>query len=485
MEVTAQQVPLTWSQPIAISNDTSFGSLRPRIAVTENGNAIVTWGKSDAVSVVYYSVKTPAGTFSTPQIVSPALVNCRVAETDGPSIAAKMNTVYIVYSTWPFASTHSYSRKSTDAGLTWAAPVQTDNFIGSNLAFLPHIAIDHVNNPHAGMVRITPGGASPVAGVFCSVNQGGSYVSFVPGSTLTGGDAQDCSLPFLTTTGSSHVMLFRNNNAGSRRVFLAKSTNNGGTFSSIIGVDDAPFTSSGCVPSGPEGIVINDTLVSVWMSQISGVKKIRTSVTRVSTMLASSSRLIDSLQTPSGTEQDHPVIAGTDEASHAIGRIVGVAWQQKSAGGNNYDIALAVTITGFDGLNTSQLVNAGATSGISEMHPAIAYHDSTFHIVYVDSLQNKMFYVTASLRAPTTGVTETGSTPAKGFIYPNPARQSIVLAAASRLSIYDVLGRVVMQREMQDASQTVDISSLSTGLYFYRAVLERGTVVTGKLMKIR
>ncbi len=478
MSSNAQQVPLTWSQPIVISNDTSFGSLRPRIAVTENGNAIVTWGKSDAVSVVYYSVKTPAGPFSTPQLVSPALVNCRVAETDGPSIAAQVNTVYITYTTWPFATTHSYSRKSTDGGLTWAAPVQIDGFLGGNFAMLPHITIDHVNNPHAAMVRVTPAGANPVAGEFCSVNQGVSYVSFVPGSTLIAGNAQDCSLPFQITSGSTHMIVYRNNNSGIRQVYAIKSLNNGATFTSITSVDNTPWNSSACIASGPEAYIWNDTLITVWMTEFSGVKKVRASATRITTLTPSPSRLIDSLQTASSTEQDHPVIIGS-------GGIVGMAWQAKSATETNYDVALAVSVTGYDGLNPSQLVNAGATSGISEMHPTIAYHDSTFHIVYVDRLQNKMFYVTASLRASPTSVKEGNAATARGFIYPNPARQSIVLAAASRLSIYDVLGRVVMQREMRDASQTVDISSLSTGLYFYRAVLEKGTVVTGKLMKIR
>jgi len=51
----AQPVPLVWSQTVAVSQDTSFGSLRPRIAVADNGNVIVAWGKPDAVIGVYYA----------------------------------------------------------------------------------------------------------------------------------------------------------------------------------------------------------------------------------------------------------------------------------------------------------------------------------------------------------------------------------------------------------------------------------------------
>ncbi|MFN0157289.1 MAG: T9SS type A sorting domain-containing protein [Bacteroidota bacterium] len=488
VKVHAQPLPLTWSEPLAITNDTSFGSLRPRIAVAENGNVIVTWGKSDAISKVYSARKTHMGSFSSPELISPPSMNCRVAETDGPSITAKGNTVYIVYTSWPFATTHSYSRKSTDGGVTWAAPVQTDNFLAGNFAILPHIAIDHVNNPHVGMVRMTPAGASPVSGVFCSVNQGVSYVSFVPGSTLTAGNSQDCSLPFLTTTGSAHVLLFRNNNGGTRQIFLAKSTNNGATFSSITSVDNTPWNSATCVPSGPEGIILNDTLISVWMSEIAGVKKIRTSATRVSTMSAFPSRYIDSLNVPFDTEQDHPVIAGTDEASHAVGNIVGVTWQQKSATENYHDIALAVSITGLAGLNHAQIINTATTSIMAEKYPAIAYHDSTFHIVYVDSLQNKMYYVSASLRSGTTAVGENESVVRRGFIYPNPARHSVALShesSSAQLSIYDVLGRLVVVKEMQGDSPAIDISLLPTGLYIYRAVLDRKTIITGKLVKVR
>ncbi|GEM_PF-3932944 len=478
---TSQQVPLAWSQPLAITTDTSYGSLRPRIAVADNGNIIVTWGKSDSVSRVYYAVKTPSGSFSTPQLVSPSGVNCRVAETDGPSISSKGNVVYIVYTTWPFATTHSYSRKSTDGGLTWASPVQVDGYLSGNLAMLPHITIDHVYNPHAAMVRVTPAGSNPVAGEFCSVDQGGSYVSFVPGSTLTVGNSQDCSLPFQVTSGSTHMIVYRNNNSGLRQVYAAKSLNNGATFTSITSVDNTPWNSPSCIASSPEAYIWNDTLITVWMTASSGVKQVRASATRISSLTASPSRLLDSVQASVGTEQDHPVIIGS-------GTIVGVAWQAKAPTDSNSDAAVAVSVTGYGGLNFPEVINAGTTSSISEKFPSIAYHDSTFHFVYVDAVQSRMFHVSASLRSSTTSVRETGAAAPEVFIYPNPARQSVIFSHGSQpavVFVYDLLGRLVAKRDISAGNTAIDISSLPTGLYLYRLEPERGIPVAGKLVKIR
>ncbi|MEI6297729.1 MAG: T9SS type A sorting domain-containing protein, partial [bacterium] len=72
-------------------------------------------------------------------------------------------------------------------------------------------------------------------------------------------------------------------------------------------------------------------------------------------------------------------------------------------------------------------------------------------------------------------------------IYPNPASNSITIEAPatssqSQLSIKDVNGQVLIARQITESKTQVDISNLSSGVYFVWLACEK-TVQVGKFVK--
>ncbi|MEY4877411.1 MAG: hypothetical protein RL708_2561, partial [Bacteroidota bacterium] len=73
-------------------------------------------------------------------------------------------------------------------------------------------------------------------------------------------------------------------------------------------------------------------------------------------------------------------------------------------------------------------------------------------------------------------------------IYPNPVSQSIVISHQSlvnTIEITDVLGRVVFQQIKNSLTQQIqiDVSTLQSGIYFIKAMDEKGNVMNGKFVK--
>ena len=78
-------------------------------------------------------------------------------------------------------------------------------------------------------------------------------------------------------------------------------------------------------------------------------------------------------------------------------------------------------------------------------------------------------------------------------IYPNPTtgifqiEYDLVKNGILQFEIYDIKGQKLLSNELisEEKTATIDCSSLSNGIYFYRAVIENQTFETGKLVIIR
>jgi hypothetical protein len=70
------------------------------------------------------------------------------------------------------------------------------------------------------------------------------------------------------------------------------------------------------------------------------------------------------------------------------------------------------------------------------------------------------------------------------ILYPNPSSDKITVEsdARGRLSILDLSGRQLLQREIAAPASLVDISTLPSGVYFVRLVVDK-SVHTGKFFK--
>jgi len=86
-----------------------------------------------------------------------------------------------------------------------------------------------------------------------------------------------------------------------------------------------------------------------------------------------------------------------------------------------------------------------------------------------------------------TGVLETESEVKGMKIYPNPANDKIIishpaLAGISNLSVFNISGEKVLERQLKENETQIDISTLLRGVYFVRVHNEK-MVVVGKMVK--
>ena len=82
-----------------------------------------------------------------------------------------------------------------------------------------------------------------------------------------------------------------------------------------------------------------------------------------------------------------------------------------------------------------------------------------------DPLTDGVFKLTGTLG------TQNFENATKFKVYPNPASSMVTISAANvdsyKLSVTDITGKVVMTKSLNGIENTLDISSLSTGAYFF------------------
>ena len=125
----------TFSQELFWSTETEvasgYGNLRPRIALASNNVPVVVWGGGTGSQPVYVS-RLSGGVFSTPISVSPSGINPYTATWTGPDIAAKGDSVWVIYDAELNSGFDVYSVTSTDGGVSFADTVNISGYSGLN-----------------------------------------------------------------------------------------------------------------------------------------------------------------------------------------------------------------------------------------------------------------------------------------------------------------------------------------------------------------
>lgn len=103
-----------------------------------------------------------------------------------------------------------------------------------------------------------------------------------------------------------------------------------------------------------------------------------------------------------------------------------------------------------------------------------------------DSIDNAGFVYIDNILLTVNSVLSTNSFDANSFkVYPNPAKNLLNIDSASNVqsvSVYNVIGQEVLNRTINSTNANLDISSLNTGVYVVRALID-GNVVTSKFIK--
>ncbi len=105
--------------------------------------------------------------------------------------------------------------------------------------------------------------------------------------------------------------------------------------------------------------------------------------------------------------------------------------------------------------------------------------DSTTTYILQQTICGNVTYDTITVHVWYTGIEDYANS--KGItIFPNPASQTLTVSGKTEITqliITDMLGNVVIQQQPHEHAATIDVGNLAKGIYFLKAVIDKGFVV--------
>lgn len=305
-----------------------YGNLHPRIKLDKYNNPMVVWGDDGGKA---YFAKWGGESFSTPIVISQSGVNVFATSWAGPDIAAHGDTVYVTYKQIPEEKSHIYIKHSYDGGVNFSAAAQVDSEYNYITRF-PTVTTDENGNPFVTYMKVDKGYDNAHYVVARSDDMGESFFKDTLASINSGDKVCDCSPAALVASGSAGVLLYRNNLGGLRNIWGGVSNNGCKTFNNALRIDSTDYVPSTCPASGPDGVIVGDTLYSVYMSGSNDNSLVYLSKLSLSYPSLTTCEVTGAIT--GVPKQNYPRISG-------IGSAAGIVWTQ-SSGGNNI-VCLAVT----------------------------------------------------------------------------------------------------------------------------------------------
>ena len=448
--VSAQSTAVDWGAAQEC-NVIGEGNLRPRMAILENGNPIVLWGRSSPPTNF---VSTSTGDSFLPAVeVSMPGAAPSVADWMGSSIATSGSASWVVMKTQPETSSPVYVRRSNDGGLTWGDTIRVEPNDG-RVARFPTLIVTDPDAPVVQYMQFDQGWAG--ARQVTTRMVGGAFSTPVEVSApFAPGEVCDCCPGQLVGAGDRAVALYRNAGSNIRVMYGAASQDGGATFPTGALLDETGWLLNACPSSGPAGYMAGDSVRYVWMSGATNGSKTYIGSAHASDLSLGAQGLVHPGLTQAVT-QNFPRIAGSNDT-------LGVVWQQ-TAGSQN-EILFSWSVTGVNGLSVPDTVNVDL-AGIQRT-PDIAYANGAFHIIWSDMASATVRYRKATLNA-VVGVEERAY--ASTLIWPNPVVDQARISGSgwSSAVITDLHGRTVMERSIRNGQ--VDLSTLAAGSYLMQLI---------------
>ena len=343
---------IVWEETAEIA-PSSFGNHRPRVVTDANDNPLLIWGKS---SNVMFS-RWDGNSFTTPVRLNPDGVSIAEASWMGPDIAAHGDTVYVVYKQIPEDANPIWCMRSDDGGVTFSAPVRVD-YLGDSLSRFPTVTTDMKGNPIVGFMKFNSSFGDPRWVVARSDDSGETFSPDVLAGSWSDPDTEacDCCPGTITSTGKHVAMLYRDNLHNLRDNWAGISSDSGRTFIGGINYDKQEWMIPACPASGPDGVIIGDTLYSTFMNGATGTVKVYFNKSSLSDMNSSTAIQLPENDSNTGL-QNFPRIASSGSA-------VAISWKQV-VGGSNVMLPLLFTediskgfSSSFDTITTTSVSNS-------------------------------------------------------------------------------------------------------------------------------
>lgn len=449
------QSQISWNSHINIASSAS-GNNHPRIVTDASGNPLVIWYNGGHLMYTRWN-----GTaFEIPTMLNPLPMTVAGASWMGPDIAAHGDTVYIVYKGMPEHEGNIWSMHSFDGGQIFLDPVRVDN-IGDSLSRFPTVTVDESGNPIIAFMKFDAGFSEARWVVTRSYDYG---QSFSPDVLASGWSSQssvvcDCCPGSIVTADNTVVMVYRDNKNNIRDTWAGFSTDGGESFTEGINVDGHNWEIHACPASGPDGVVLGDSLYSTFMNAATGKSLVYMNSTSLTDIESSASVPVTN-NNSTITLQNFPRISGYNNA-------LGVIWKQVA---NNKD-QIVIRFTNDNSGGQPALLDTVDEHNI--MNVDIAIFNGNIYVVWEDNNSGTVKFRSGTYEV-ITAVEEYNSNE-NITVYPNPSSDSWTISgeeikSGSKVEIFNIHGQLVYFHILSDLASDVSIenSSLSSGVYFLK-----------------
>lgn len=449
ISVSAQ---ITWTSTNNISSNI-YGNLHPRMALDGADNPLVIWGRMSDQSLFFS--RWDGAMFTTPVKLNGSLT-VAYATWMGSDIASHGDTVYVVMKQTPEADTasHIYIVKSFNGGKTFSSPMQVDN-IADSISRFPTVTCDATGNPIVAFMKFNSSFLNSRWVVTKSTDFGNTFsVDYKASGWGNSAEVCDCCPGALVSEGNICAMLYRDNNANIRDSWAGISTNNASTFTSGFALENNKWMLMACPSSGPDGVIIGDTLYSTFMNGASGYSRTYLSKSSIST------GAFNSLITLTGpiaglSQQNYPRIASD-------GTAMAIVWKQTVSGMAQLPILFTNDIANgfpatYDTVDLADITNAD-----------VALKNGKIFVVWEDDNSGTVKYRSGTYAPSTTDID--GVTESHFSFYPNPTNDFFTITSPDNttfsVNILNTSGEKIISSPYNLQHSQFNLSHYPSGLYF-------------------
>jgi hypothetical protein len=381
------------------------------------------------------------------------------AESIDPCILVTGTVIHVAWSDDRNGNYEIYYKRSEDGGSTWGADTRLTNALLTSNS--PAMAI---SGSILHMVwydeRDDPSGNWKTEIYYKRSTDAG--LTWGPDIRLTN-DAAYSGFPGVFLTGSTVLVVWEDERDGNGEIYFKRSTDEGLTWGSDTRLTNDPAN------SWDPCIAVNDSVVHlVWMDDRdgSGYEVYYNRSMDGGLTWAADTRLTNAL-----APSEYPTV-------EVSGSNVHVTWQDQR--NMNYEIYYKRSEdAGLTWQADTRLTNAFGSS----LWPHVAVTDSTVHIIWYDKRDgnDEIYYKRNPTGNPIVGTGKdlTGNPDQQINIYPNPATTAIHINFKEYLNqptgqagektfliIRNILGEVVLNKQIPNFETVIDVSNIQNGLYF-------------------
>jgi hypothetical protein len=446
------QSEIIWDTALSVA-DAQFGNTKPRIVLNGDGEPVVVFGKNNGE---LYLARKNGTQFTLPQQLAASGV-AYVTNWTSADIGSKGDTIYVVFKAYPLEGGPIYLVRSFDGGVSVSSSMIVDHQ-QTGVGWLPSLDIDDDGQPHIVYMGHDQNWTNPQYYIMHSSDQGTSFSGAQSLTNTIPVEACDCCPAELAINNEKQVLLYRNNNQNERDIFGVYSNDSGSSFPSFCNLENLSWMVMSCPSTAPDGVIINDTLLSVSASKATGSYRIYLSKALVNNQITP--EFVDSLVAPTqvSANQNHPRIKASD--SH-----IAVCWHENL--GSNYDVYVSVaSVTNSSALYTTKLLANESQTG-NQLYSDLVLNGNEIHVVYQDSPSGTVKY-RRGIIGPTNQVLESAA-PMLTCI-PNPVKDDCIVSAPKAIGgirIFNDAGQCIRSYKYAatECSEKVQLSTLGQGKY--------------------